>query len=251
MTHDRLEDHLDDRATRRAPPPFPMTLLLRPHGRVTASRTRTVALLLLGVLAAALYATIVEVAAELTPGYSHVAQPVSSLYQAGAPLGVPIALAFVVYNALVAGFGIGLLAIATDGTARRRADMAAGITIVLVAVAGAIDDVFPQDPIGTAVTTAGTLHIVFAGVASLLTVVAMALAGWWLWAQHARRVLAAYSLASLVLILAFGPLTAAATASASPIMGLLERVTIFTFILWMALTSVVLARVALREGATS
>lgn len=49
-------------------------------------------------------------------------------------------------------------------------------------------------------------------------------------------------MASIVLILAFGPITAAATASGSPIMGLLERVTIFTFTLWVAVTSVVLVR---------
>jgi len=57
-------------------------------------------LLWLGVAAAALYVAIVEIGAELTPGYSHVAQPVSSLYQTGAVLGVPIAVAFGVYNVL-------------------------------------------------------------------------------------------------------------------------------------------------------
>jgi hypothetical protein len=200
-------------------------------------------LLWTGVAAAALYVAIVEIGAELTPGYSHVAQPVSSLYQTGAALALPIALAFVVYNVLVALFGVGVAMLARDLAGRRaRVGIAAGVAIVLVGVAGAIDDVFAQDPIGAAITTTGTLHIVFAGVASLLTVVAMILTAAWLLARHDLRPLAVYSVASVVLILAFGPITAAATASGSPIMGLLERVTIFTFTLWMATTSVVLLR---------
>jgi hypothetical protein len=204
---------------------------------------RKTLLLWAGIAAAALYVAIVEIGAELTPGYSHVAQPVSSLYQTGAALALPIAAAFVAYNVLVALFGAGVAMLARDlGGRRARVGVAAGVAIVLVGVAGAIDDVFAQDPIGTAITTTGTLHIVFAGVASLLTVVAMSLTAGWLLARRDLRVLAIYSVASVVLILAFGPITAAATASSSPIMGLLERVTIFTFTLWMAITSVVLVR---------
>ncbi len=206
-------------------------------------------LLLSGVLAAALYVAIVDVGAAFTPGYSHVAQPVSSLYQAGSELGLPIALAFIVYNVLVMAFGAGVAMRAAAGSVRRRAGIGAGVTIVLVGVAGALDDVFPQDPIGAVITASGTLHIAFAGIASLLTVVAMAFAARWLLGRRELRALGLYSLASLVLILSFGPITAAATASSSPVMGLLERVTIFTFTLWMAVVSVVLVR-DLRRVAT-
>jgi Protein of unknown function (DUF998) len=208
-----------------------------------------VPLVLAGVAAAAAYAAIVDIGASLTPGYSQVAQPVSSLYQAGAPLGLPIALAFVAYNALVAAFGVALTRLAASG-GRGRAGAGAGAAVVLVGIAGAFDDLFPQDPMGSAITTAGTLHIAFAAIASLLTLVAIALAAWWLLGQQGRRVLAAYSLASLVVILVSGPITAAATASSSPVMGLLERVTIFTFIAWMAVVSVVLARDAWARAAT-
>ena len=179
----------------------------------TDDRVR-VLLLFAGVAAAALYVAIVDVSAAFTPGYSHVAQPVSSLYQAGAPLGLPIALAFVVYNVLVVGFGVAVAALAASGSARRRAGIGAGI-------------------------------------ASLLTVIAMALAAWWLLGRRDMRALAVYSVASFVAILVSGPITAAATASSSPVMGLLERVTILSFIVWMAVASVVLARQARRAWATA
>jgi len=220
----------------------PANLVTRAEGRVRLP-------LLLGAAAGALYLAVVVVAAVLTPGYSHVAQPVSSLYQAGAQIGLPVALAFAVYNVLVVGFGVAVATFAASGSARRRAGIGAGVALVLVGVAGALDDVFPQDPIGSAITTTGSLHIAFAAVDSLLTVVAMALAAWWLLGRRELRALAAYSVASFLVILVAGPITGVATASTSPVMGLLERVTIFTFIVWMVVASVVLAGNA-RRGAT-
>jgi hypothetical protein len=201
-------------------------------------------LLLAGAAAAVLYVAIMVVAGAMTPGYSHVSQPVSSLYQAGSQLGGPVAVAFLVYNVLVAAFGFAIVRLARSRGERMHAGVAAGIAVVLVGVAGALDDVFPQDPIGSAITSTGTLHIVFAGVASLLTVAAMALAAWWLLGRRELRPLAWYSIASLLVVLVSGPVTAAATASGSPVMGLAERVTILTFTLWMAVLSVVLARTA-------
>ena len=42
-----------------------------------------------------------------------------------------------------------------------------------------------------------------------------------------------YSLISVAIIFVSGGLTAAAMANHSPLFGLIERITIFTFILWM------------------
>jgi hypothetical protein len=202
-----------------------------------------------GLVAGALYALIVLVGGLITPGYDHVAQPVSSLYQAGAANGLPIAVAFLIYNLFVVAFGMGMSRIARASLEqRRKAGVAAGVAIVLVGLAGAADAVFPQDPIGSAMTTAGTLHIVFAGVASLLTVCAVALAAAWLFRRRAMRPLAWYSIATLGLVIGFGPMTAVATASNSPLMGLLERVTIFAFIVWMTVTAFVLSGAVGRAG---
>lgn len=200
-----------------------------------------------GVVAGALYTVIVLMGGLITPGYDHVAQPVSSLYQAGAVNGVPIAVAFLLYNAFVVAFGSGLLKIALASPGQRgRVGVAAGIATILVGLAGAADAVFPQDPIGSAMTTAGTLHIVFAGVASLLTLVAVVLAATWFFKRDAMRPLAWYSLVTLAVVIVFGPMTALATASNWPIMGLLERVTIFAFILWMTASSFLLTRALTR-----
>ena len=194
-----------------------------------------------GLVAALAYTTVVIVGGLITPGYSHTAQPVSSLYQAGSVNGTAIALAFFGYNLFVIAFGfvMGGYAHALGGR-RSRAGIAAGIGLILTGIAGACDDLFPQDPIGAPVTTSGGLHIAFAALASLATLVTVALAVSWLLARMDRRRFALYSAASFGLILISGPITAAQTAASSPQMGLWERLTIFTFIVWMGAFSAVL-----------
>ena len=115
-----------------------------------------------------------------TPGYSHIGQHVSTLYQSGAPNGTWIAALFAVYNLLVLAFGVGVFRLVSNrGDVRRRIGRAGGVALVLTAIAGFMDDVFRQDPIGSPATTAGTLHVAFAGVASLLTILAIALVAAW------------------------------------------------------------------------
>lgn len=210
-----------------------------PTTRARPARTR---LIRCGAVAAVLYTLIVVIGGFVAVGYDHVAAPVSSLYQTGAANALPIALAFAIYNAFVVAFGIGFGNIARAATEPRRSvGMAAAVALVLVGIAGGLDDIFPQDPIGSVMTTTGTLHIAFAGIASLLTIIAIGLAAAWEWPRRELRRSAWFSVVTVALILAFGPLTAAATAGSWPVMGLLERVTIFSFMVWMAVTSVALS----------
>jgi hypothetical protein len=200
-------------------------------------------LLWAGLAAGIWYTAVVLVGAMATPGYSHVGEHVSTLYQSGAPNGPWIAALFAVYNVLVLVFGVGVLRLASRPVAvRRRTGRWGGVALVLTAIAGLVDVVFRQDPIGSPATTAGTLHIAFAGAASLLTILAIAFAATWAFGRPGLRGFGWYSVATLVVIAVFGPLAAVATAGLWPTMGLLERVPIFGFVQWVAVSSVVLAR---------
>ena len=200
-----------------------------------------------GAAAGAVYTGVVVVGGAITPGYSHVGQHVSSLYQAGAASAAPISAGFLVYNACVVGFGVGVAKLASRlGQPRRRIGIAGGVALVLTGAAGLLDVVFPQDPIGAAITTTGTMHIVFAGVASVLTLVAIGLVATWALARPSLRTFGWYSVLSLVVIAASGPLAAIATADLWPTMGLVERVPIFGFIQWAVVCSFVLAAHAKR-----
>jgi len=205
--------------------------------------TRWPRLLCAGLVAALWYTAVVLVGAMATPGYSHIGEHVSTLYQSGAPNGLWIAALFAVYNLLVLAFGVGVSRLATQpGGARRRMGQAGGVALVLTAIAGFMDAVFRQDPIGSPVTTSGTLHVAFAGVASLLTILSIGLVASWALARRALRGFGRYSVATLVVIAVSGPVAAVATAGLWPTMGLLERIPIFGFVQWAAVSSIILAR---------
>jgi hypothetical protein len=195
------------------------------------------------VAAAVWYTAVVLIGALATPGYSHIGEHVSTLYQSGAPNGTWIAALFAVYNLLIVAFGVGVFRLVSNGDGvRRRNGQAGGVALVLTAIAGFMDVVFRQDPIGSPVTTAGMLHVAFAGVASLFTIVGIALVAGWALARPELRGFGWYSVATLVVIVVSGPLAAVATAGLWPTMGLLERIPIFGFVQWAAVSSIILAR---------
>ena len=203
----------------------------------------TTRLLWAGLAAAVWYTAVVLIGALATPGYSHIGEHVSTLYQSGAPNGTWIAALFAVYNLFILALGVGVFRLVSNlGGVRRGNGQAGGVALVLTAIAGSMDLVFRQDPIGSPATTAGTLHIAFAGVASLLTILAIALVASWALARPELRGFGGYSVATLVVIAASGPVAALATARQWSTMGLLERLPIFGFVQWAAVTSVILAR---------
>jgi hypothetical protein len=210
------------------------------EGPVNTGRPRV---LWAGLVAAIWYPMVVLIGAIATPGYSHVGEHVSTLYQSGAPNGTWIATLFAVYNLLVLAFGLGVVRLATEtGGVRWRMGRAGGVALMLTAIAGFMDDVFRQDPIGSPATTSGILHVVFAGVSSVLTILSIAFVARWALAWSALRGFGRYSVATLVAIAVSGPIAAVATASTWSTMGLLERIPIFGFVQWAAVSSITLAR---------
>src|SRR6266508_696980 len=84
-----------------------------------------------------------------------------------------------------------------------------------------------------ATTFAGIMHFVVAGVAALGTMVAILMLAFWFKNISALKGYVVYSLISVAVIFLSGGLGAAAMANHSPLFGLIERITIFTFTLWM------------------
>ncbi len=108
----------------------------------------------------------------------------------------------------------------------------------------------PQDPPARRDPGGYAAHV-FASVASLGSIAAVLLVAFWFKSNPAMRVYWIYSLVSSLVILVSGGLTAAAMAGASPIFGLLERITIGTFELWLVIVSLRLLRLEPSEAAPS
>ncbi|HEX9388416.1 MAG TPA: DUF998 domain-containing protein [Anaerolineales bacterium] len=191
-------------------------------------------LMLCGVSAAVIYIGTVLLGGLLRPGYSHISMAISELVADGAPNRALLSSLFLVYNALLSVFGTGLLLKVNSRSRGWVSGMIGSLALLLVGLAGILMEVaFPQEPGGAATTFAGIMHFVMAGVAALGTMVAILMLAFWFKNISALKGYVVYSLISVAVIFLSGGLGAAAMANHSPLFGLIERITIFTFTLWM------------------
>lgn len=189
-------------------------------------------LLAAGLAAPALYGATVIIGGFATPGYSHLAQPVSALFETGAPHALSVSLAFIAYNLLLMAFAAGLLrALAAHPAASRLVPA----IIALNGLFGLAIELAPMDPVGAPATPAGVVHLVLAGLLVLTTAGAMAAA---LATRHATPVYAALArmtLVLLVILLVTGAWAAIAANRSLPMLGLAQRLTIGSYLLWLVL----------------
>ena len=205
--------------------------------------------MLCGVAAAIVYIGTVLLGGWLRPGYSHISMAISELVADGAPNRSLLSSAFLVYNTLLSIFGLGLFLKANSHSRGRISGMIGSLAVLLVGLAGILMELaFPQEPGGTATTFTGIMHFVMAGVAALGTMVAILMLAFWFKNIPALKGYIVYSLISVAVIFISGGLGAAAMANHSPLFGLIERITIFTFTLWMF---VIGRKMAQLEGKTS
>ena len=144
----------------------------------------------------------------LNPGYSHIAQPVSDLIAAGAPNKPILDLLFALYNLLVIAFSIGLVQyVRSDQQNRRKVVGTVGAFFLLAqGIFGLLTLFFPEDLGGMSagISRTGMMHIVFAGLSSITTMLTILLMGFWFktsvhWQKYGR-----YSFISVRVVLVSG-----------------------------------------------
>lgn len=191
-------------------------------------------LMLCGVFAAVIYVGTVILGGLLRPGYSHISMAISELVANGAPNRALLSSLFLLYNALLSIFGIGLFLKANKQSGGRISGFVGSLALVLVGVAGILMELaFAQEPGGTATTFTGIMHFVMAGIASLGSMVALLGIGLWFRNIPEMKSYVLYSIISVAVIFISGGSSVPAMANHSPLFGLIERITIFTFTLWM------------------
>ena len=187
-------------------------------------------LLAAGVAAPLLYAATVIIGAAQHPGYSHLGNAISELIARGQ--GGQLEPWFLLYNLLIILFAAGLdMRVGLSGRWFRISAAMIGTSGVLgVAMAW-----FPQDAVGTPMTPTGIGHLVIAALMSVTSMAAV-LADMLAWRALDRR-RAVFSARCLAVIFLSGAVAAVEAAQGWPLVGLFERITIGTYLLWIMATA--------------
>ncbi|OPX58911.1 MAG: hypothetical protein A4E25_01429 [Methanobacterium sp. PtaB.Bin024] len=151
-----------------------------------------------------------------------------------------LSILFAIYNVSLILFSYGIFQ--DPKLAKGKTLKVATVMIALIGILGLLFIFFPQDPRGAPATLAGTIHLILAGITSPLTILAVFLAGFSFRKERKNKPFAWYSYLSVLVILISGGMTAASIANNSLYGGLLERITIFTFLVWVMVFSYLLLR---------
>jgi hypothetical membrane protein len=198
---------------------------------------RNKVLMISGILAPIVYVLTVILGGAIRPGYSHVSQAVSDLIATEAPNKSLLDPLFALYNLLAIAFALGLFQKVRSDDQNRGKVVGTFGALVLVSqgIFGLITLFFPEPAGGmsVAITNEGAMHIVFAGLSSLATMIAILLMGFWFRNGQRLRGYASFSFLSVTFVFLTGGFAAYSVANQSPIAGLLERLTIGGFLLWI------------------
>ncbi len=204
------------------------------------SRNMLKILVLCGIFSTFLYAGTDILASTLWNGYSYNSQSVSELIAINAPTRPLVVPLFLIYSLLVFAFGSGVWIF----SGRRITLRLAGAFMIGKEVLGAVVTLFfPIHLRGTGATYTDTMHIMLTGIGVVFMMLAIGFAsaafGW------RFRV---YSIITIVAMFFFG-MTAGLYASprfaaglTTPWLGIMERINIFSFFIWVNVLSIILLK---------
>ena len=193
-----------------------------------------------GFLGPIIYILTIITGGALRNDYSQLYNTVSELSMANAPNLVLMDIMFGIYNISLLLFGIGAFIDNKVDTSKKY--KAAMLMLVLTGISGIVLLFFPQDPRNIPFTTTGTTHIAVAGISSLLTILTIFLTGFSFRKKANMNNFANYSFISGIIVVISGGISAYSVGNNLFFGGLLEKITILTFIVWVIVFSYILLK---------
>lgn len=185
------------------------------------------------VVATISYVLAVIIGGFLKDNYNHIYNAISELSEAGTGEILIVNVLFGIYNYLLIIYSLVYLFIYRRKMNAKVATIY--VSILLCGLSGIMMGVFPQETRGEDVTIKGIMHFVFAGVAAITTMLITILS--WVNYKKENRNYAMYSLISFIIIFISGLGNVILMNNGiGNFFGLVERITIGTFILWLFVT---------------
>jgi hypothetical protein len=201
--------------------------------------------LICGIVASLVYVGADILAAMRWEGYRYTSQAVSELMAIEAPTRPLLVALFSVYGLLVIAFGIGVWASA----GRKRALRVTGILLIAYGAVGFVGLLFtPMHLRGAEFSATDLLHIIVTSVLVLLLLLSIGFGA----AAHGRG-FRLYSIATILILLVFGALTGLqgprlAANLPTPWLGVMERMNIYSSMLWVLVLAIALLRAEKGSG---
>jgi hypothetical membrane protein len=198
------------------------------------------ALLVCGILSSLLYVATDVLGGMRYEGYSFTSQAISELAAVGAPAKALVEPIFIAYGVLALVFGVGVF---WEAAGRNRAlRITAGLLIAYATIGFTGFTLFPMQQRGVGTVATDLPHIILTGVLVLLMLLAMGF-GAFAFGKRFR----VYSFATLLIVIVFGALTTPyparmAAGQPTPGFGIIERIDVYSFLLWVAMLASALLR---------
>ena len=188
-----------------------------------------------GFLGPIIYILAIIIGGALRNDYNQIYNTISELITANAPNLILMTIMFGIYNISIFIFGSGaFLDIELNNSKKYRFAM---VLLALTGILGIILLFFPQDIRGTPATMAGSIHIAIAGISSLFSILTIFLTAFSFRKMLDMKNFAIYSFISGIIVVISGGLAAYSVGNNLFFGGLLEKITILTFIVWVMILS--------------
>lgn len=168
----------------------------------------------------------------ITPNYSFIKNAVSELIQSGAENRAFLSSFLFLHALMILLFSIGLLA--QYPFTQSKMIFIGGILLLVVGTSHLLSSsIFPMDPVGAEATFPGVMHLILVGITVIAIFILMPLLGFGLYRLYAWRYFLVFTIVCLVIIVVSGISSPIVIGKGIEVMGLTERLTGYTFYLWL------------------
>ena len=177
----------------------------------------------------------------ITPNYSFIRNAVSELIQSGAENRMFLSSFMFLHALMITLFSLGLLA--RHPFSQSKIVFIGGILLLAVGLSHLLSSsIFPMDPVGAKSTFPGVMHLVLVGVTVVSIFILMPLLGLGLSRIYEWRYFLIFTFICLAVIMISGISSPIVIGKGIEVMGLTERMTGYTFYLWMFVLTFLLLR---------
>ena len=175
----------------------------------------------------------------ITPNYSYIKNAVSELIQSGAENRLLLSSFLFIHAVMIILFSIGIMT--QHSFIQSRLIFLGGILLLAVGISHALSSsIFPMDPIAEERTFPGTMHLILVGFTVVSIFILMPLLGIGFYQYYGWKSFTFFTFLCFVIIIISGVSSPIVIKKGTELMGLTERITGYTFYLWLSVMAYLL-----------